>query len=260
MADLKISQLTAATTPLAGTEVLPIVQSGSTKKVAVADLTLGRAISAQSYNGLTLTAAATGFTIAGGTTSKTLTVNRTLTLTGTDSTVMTFPSANATIAQVGADNLFSTVQTVTVTDSTSNAVTDALVLRHRVTSGSSANGIAVGILFRNQDIDTNNTECARIYSELRGFPYSRQGTLVFATSPAETFNPIDRMRIDANGNIYSATTSSTSMTNGFFYVSAAAGVPSGTPTSISGSVPMYYDTTNNKFYVYNGSWKSVALT
>jgi hypothetical protein len=38
MADLKISQLTGATTPLAGTEVLPIVQSGTTKKVSVADL------------------------------------------------------------------------------------------------------------------------------------------------------------------------------------------------------------------------------
>jgi len=46
MADLKISQLTSATTPLAGTEVLPIVQSSSTKKVSVADLTAGRAISA----------------------------------------------------------------------------------------------------------------------------------------------------------------------------------------------------------------------
>jgi hypothetical protein len=46
MADKKISALTGATTPLAGTEVLPIVQSGSTVKVAVSDLTTGRAISA----------------------------------------------------------------------------------------------------------------------------------------------------------------------------------------------------------------------
>jgi hypothetical protein len=45
MADLKISQLTGATTPLAGTEVLPIVQSSSTKKVSVANLTAGRAVS-----------------------------------------------------------------------------------------------------------------------------------------------------------------------------------------------------------------------
>lgn len=35
MADLKISQLGAVTTPLAGTEVLPIVQSSTTKKVTV---------------------------------------------------------------------------------------------------------------------------------------------------------------------------------------------------------------------------------
>jgi len=46
MADKKISALTSATTPLAGTEVLPIVQSGATVKVAVSDLTAGRAISA----------------------------------------------------------------------------------------------------------------------------------------------------------------------------------------------------------------------
>jgi hypothetical protein len=38
MADLKISQLPAATVPLAGTEVLPIVQSGTTKQVSVDNL------------------------------------------------------------------------------------------------------------------------------------------------------------------------------------------------------------------------------
>lgn len=50
MADKKISQLTAATTPLAGTEVLPIVQSGNTVKVSVANVTAGRAVSAQSFS------------------------------------------------------------------------------------------------------------------------------------------------------------------------------------------------------------------
>jgi hypothetical protein len=44
MADKKISALTAASTPLAGTEVLPIVQSGTTVKVSVANLTAGRAV------------------------------------------------------------------------------------------------------------------------------------------------------------------------------------------------------------------------
>jgi hypothetical protein len=50
MADLKISQLPAATTPLAGTEVLPIVQSGSTVQVSVNNLTAGKAVSATSFD------------------------------------------------------------------------------------------------------------------------------------------------------------------------------------------------------------------
>ena len=48
MANVKISNLTAATTPVAGTEVLPIVQSGATVKVSIANLTAGRAVSALS--------------------------------------------------------------------------------------------------------------------------------------------------------------------------------------------------------------------
>lgn len=46
MADTKISALTSASTPLAGTEVLPIVQDGGTDKVSVANLTLGRVVDA----------------------------------------------------------------------------------------------------------------------------------------------------------------------------------------------------------------------
>ena len=44
MADKKISALDPATIPLAGTEVLPIVQSGTTDNVSVANLTAGRAV------------------------------------------------------------------------------------------------------------------------------------------------------------------------------------------------------------------------
>lgn len=42
MADTKISALPASATPLTGSETLPIVQSGATKKVSVANLTAGR--------------------------------------------------------------------------------------------------------------------------------------------------------------------------------------------------------------------------
>lgn len=68
MADKKISALTAASTPLAGTEVLPIVQSGATVKVSVANLTDGRAMSASSLttpNGKMVSASTGTIAIAG---------------------------------------------------------------------------------------------------------------------------------------------------------------------------------------------------
>ncbi len=46
------------------------------------------ALTGKTYNALTLTAAATGFTVAGGSTSKTLTVSNTLTLAGTDGSTL----------------------------------------------------------------------------------------------------------------------------------------------------------------------------
>lgn len=48
MADIKISNLPAAEVPLDGSEVLPIVQSTTTKKVSVANVTAGRALTALS--------------------------------------------------------------------------------------------------------------------------------------------------------------------------------------------------------------------
>jgi hypothetical protein len=51
MADLKISALTAATTPLGGTEVLPIVQSGSTVKASIANVQAAP-VSAGTANGV----------------------------------------------------------------------------------------------------------------------------------------------------------------------------------------------------------------
>jgi hypothetical protein len=63
MADTKISALTGASTPLAGTEVLPIVQSNATVKVSIANVTAGRAVSALSYNSTVATGTAP-FTVA----------------------------------------------------------------------------------------------------------------------------------------------------------------------------------------------------
>lgn len=50
MMDKKISALTAATTPLAGTETLPVVQGAATVKVPVSSLTAGRQVDMLSAN------------------------------------------------------------------------------------------------------------------------------------------------------------------------------------------------------------------
>lgn len=68
MADKKISQLDTATAPV-GTESLPIVQSLSTKKTTVAELTSGRVIEAKGY-----TLGSEGTVTEAGT-SKTLSAN-----------------------------------------------------------------------------------------------------------------------------------------------------------------------------------------
>jgi hypothetical protein len=51
----------------------------------------------------------------------------------------------------------------------------------------------------------------------------------------------------------------TTATDGFLYIPTCAGAPTGVPTAYTGRVPMVYDSTNNKFYIYNGAWKSVTL-
>lgn len=89
MADLKISQLTSATLPLAGTEVLPIVQSNSTKKVATDDLTVKNVRSSNTTGILQVAGPAAGTT-----------------------RVMTTPNANFTVARTDAAQSFTGDQTL----------------------------------------------------------------------------------------------------------------------------------------------------
>lgn len=88
MADKKISQLTAASTPLAGSEELPIVQSGETRRVTSDNLTV-KNVRSNATTGI--------LQVAGPTTGTTRT--------------MTVPDANFTAARTDSAQTFSGLQT-----------------------------------------------------------------------------------------------------------------------------------------------------
>ena len=140
MADKKISALTAASTPLAGTEVLPIVQSGSTVKVSATDVTAGRDVSAASIavtgstvpvNGVYLSAANTVALASNSTTAVRI-----------DSGQRVLVNATARLDYGGNSGLVK-LQAQT-RDSSTNTVLPALVVA-RTSTGTPAAGIGARI-------------------------------------------------------------------------------------------------------------------
>jgi len=50
-------------------------------------------------------------------------------------------------------------------------------------------------------------------------------------------------------------------TNGFLYIPTSTGVPTGTPNSHTGSVPMVFDTNGSRLYLYTSTaWRAVTLS
>jgi hypothetical protein len=77
-------------------------------------------------------------------------------------------------------------------------------------------------------------------------------------SPAATPIPqwTDRLTVDAGGNVVPGIGAlATNATDGFLYVEACAGQPTGVPTGFTGRAPTVYDTTNHVFWIYDGSWR-----
>lgn len=77
------------------------------------------ALTGKTYNALTLTANTVGFSLAGGTTSKTLTVNKNLTLDGTDGTTITLPATTGTVA-LNNQTMFIGTTSVAINRATAN--------------------------------------------------------------------------------------------------------------------------------------------
>jgi hypothetical protein len=128
MSDKKISQLTAASIPLTGAEVLPLVQSGVTVKVANNDLR-PKQIQSNATSGVLQVAGPTA-----GTTR-----------------VMTTPDANFTAARTDAAQTFTGDQTFTdnTKAGTYSVGVDAanLVGKYAVSTGFSSGGSATGLTY-----------------------------------------------------------------------------------------------------------------
>jgi hypothetical protein len=193
MADKKISQLTGATTPLAGTEVLPIVQGGSTVKVSAADVTAGRAVSAASVavtgnvaptNGVYLPAANTvGIAANSDTQFRVDSSGRTL-------------LGVASALSYGGNSTAVRSQTV-VSDSTTNTSRPVASFVRR-TSGTPANGIGAEINLTAENSYSSVTD----YAVLAGVStdiVNLNGDFVVSTPESNVLT--EQVRVTSNGNL-----------------------------------------------------------
>jgi hypothetical protein len=156
MANSKISALTSATTPLAGTEVLPIVQSGATVKVANNDLR-PKQIQSNATSGV--------LQIAGPATASTR--------------VMTTPDANFTVARIDAAQSFIGNQTL----STGNLIQGTSAKGINFTANTPAAGKTSQLLNWYEEgtwTPSDNSGAGLSFTSVTGI-YTRVGRLVTCT-------------------------------------------------------------------------------
>lgn len=226
MPDVKISALPSATTPLAGTEVLPIVQGGTTDQVSVANLTAGRSVAA---SGLAIDANSSGNAVR-------------ITQTGAGNALLVEDSASPdsspfvidsvgrvvsgftnwegewyttgttptfwVVGQAGASQGYGAVNysgasTLLLTRSTGTNIGDR---------GAVASGDAIGVLtFAGDDaVSAGYIRSASITATVDGTVSTAivPGRLTFSTSTSDTGVTTERMRIDSSGQVGIGQTSS----------------------------------------------------
>ena len=73
-------------------------------------------------------------------------------------------------------------------------------------------------------------------------------------------NGVERLRLDATGNVFAGTTAPNPAGNdGFFNLASNSGVPSSVAvTTQAGYTPLYLDSDTHKLYAYTGSWNEIA--
>jgi hypothetical protein len=222
MADVKISGLPASTVPLAGTEVLPIVQGGVTKQVSVDNLTAGKAISATTVNATTFdtNVAAAAVTLSG----------TTLAADGTDTNInlAITPKGSGGLGINGSPTGDLAGSTLTakfcVKQDESGPVAGFVKANNSAaTPGATVYGcrsrgtLTAPTIVQNNDVlatylglgfdGTDLAIAADIEFQVDGTPGSNDmpGRILFKTTPDGTQTPVEAMRIDSAQNVTLAT-------------------------------------------------------
>ena len=224
MADVKISALPAATTPLGGTELVPIVQGGVTTQVTVGNLTAGRTLAASTVNVDANTGAGTSAVR--------------ITQTGAGNALLVEDSANpdatpfvidqngvviqgSTTPITGVSSIVNTIQTNGTSGAVgytlsrwvaSSADTVTQLLKSRGASVGTRDivqsGDSLGQLVWAGDDGSAFISAASIRGQVDGTPGTNDmpGRLVFSTTADGAASPTERMRITSAGNVGIGTT------------------------------------------------------
>jgi hypothetical protein len=151
-----------------------------------------------------------------------------------------------------------------------DAGTTWLTLASGTTNASFAGNITVGTSFITQDasdtagiFNVSGDAFVKLETSSNNLEIQAVGGILF-DGTSHSFRSQDGttsiFTLDTNGNaIVGAAQLADAATDGFLYIpSTTSGVPSGTPTSYSGRVPLVYDDTNERLYAYNGGWAPVG--
>ena len=224
MSDKKISELPSASTPLAGTEAVPIVQGGITEQVSVANLTDGRDVSAKSLivsdnsanAALRITQIGAGNALlvedsANPDATPFVINNSGAALVGVDATRTLFTAYTPSLQVEGTtSSTFS--QSITANINTSASPVMFFAKSRGTTNGSntivSANDTLGVISFNGADGTDIQSTAAQIVAAVDGTPGADDmpGRLVFSTTADGASTSTERMRITSAGFVGIGTT------------------------------------------------------